>query len=80
MTATCAIVALALAGPTGPAHTEVIRPSNPVSLAAGDTLGMALMETMTLPVQTAQATQPSQSGAWWDMPATETVVARSFDR
>ncbi|MDP7030209.1 MAG: hypothetical protein QF733_08315 [Phycisphaerales bacterium] len=80
MTATCAIVVLALAGTFGTHHSNVVRPANPVSLAAGDTLGMALMEAAALPTHVVQPTQTAQSEGWWHMPATATVVARSIER
>ncbi len=80
MTAICAIVVFALSGSIGPTHSDVIRPMKPISLATGDTLGMALMESMACSAQSAQPTQPAQTRQWWDMPSSLTVVARSKPR
>jgi hypothetical protein len=80
MTAACAIAAFVLFA--SPVDSVPIRPEQPVCLAAGDALGMQLMEAVPadLSVHSTRLVQATQHDGWWTMPAGMTVVANFNSR
>ena len=80
MTAGCAIAAFVLFA--SPVDSVPIRPEHPVCLAAGDALGMQLIEAVPsdLSVHSTRLTQATQHDGWWSMPAGMTVVANFNSR
>ena len=86
MTATCAIAAFAFyaslsisADGAIAVSDSVVRPDMPVCLAAGDALGMQLMEAVpaNLLAHSTRLTQATQPDGWWSKPVGMTVVANT---
>ena len=89
MTATCAIAAFAFyaslsisADGAIAVSDSAVRPDMPVCLAAGDALGMQLMEAVPaeFSVHSTRLAQSTQTDGWWSMPTGTTVVASSNSR
>ena len=86
MTATCMIAAISFFASLSTFSDGVfamsdsaVRPDVPVCLAAGDALGMQLMEAVPadLSAHSTRLTQATQPDGWWSMPVGMTVVADS---